>query len=83
MPRTTKTVRVADLKRQANTALAVQADSSTPEFRRGVIAVIESVLMNSGNYNGFGYTNLTDDMKDAEGYLLPGQPADDTRRRYF
>jgi hypothetical protein len=78
-----KTIDVATIKDKANIALAVESEGNTPDFRRGIFTMLESILMDTGNYKGFQYTNLTPEMKNEEGYLLPGEPKDDTRRRYY
>ena len=78
-----KTIAVDDIKATANKALSMPDNEyNTEEGRRGIIFMVESVLHATANYKGFRYTNLTDEMKDASGYLKPGQPADDTRRHY-
>ncbi len=59
-----KTMNVEDLKNYANNQLSTsiryerQKDSLEnidAEFRKGVMAMIEAVLMDTGNYKGFRY----------------------------
>jgi hypothetical protein len=53
MPR--KTVEVADLLERVNTYL--NGDFASEEAKAGACSVLESVLHDTGNYKGFGYTH--------------------------
>ena len=55
--RTRKTIRVSDLRLKANDMLSLSACSL--EKREGVIALLTSVLHETGNYRGFGYLDST------------------------
>jgi hypothetical protein len=48
-----KTVNVNCLREAANNMLATS--TSSPEFRLGICVMIEQVLLDSDNYNGFRY----------------------------
>jgi hypothetical protein len=69
-----KTFRVVDLIDKINRMLAISTCSQ--ETRCGMIAVLESVLHDTGNYRGFNY------IKDGVVCTYADQP-DDTRRYYY
>jgi hypothetical protein len=77
-----KTVPVADLVDRANRMLA--ADGSTPEGRAAIAVMVESVLLDTGNYRGFSY--LPSEYLPAEeqtpGHVLR-DGMDHTRRYYY
>lgn len=80
-----KTVPVQQVLNAANTMLqtkdsTLRLDDVTPEqaFRRGVAAMLEVVLHNTGNYHGFRYQPT--EMLTPE-QLRPDY--DDTRRQYY
>jgi hypothetical protein len=77
-----KTIDVAAVKDRANTMLEVQ---STPEARRAVAVLLESVLHATGNYRGFKYQiseyNTTEEFHRS-GMVLR-ENYDDTRRYYY
>lgn len=62
-----KTFSVKELKEFANKSLARIDSDATGEFKAGVCTVIERVLMDSGNYNGFRF--LDNDKLDVDGYF--------------
>lgn len=70
MPR--KTVSVESLLRQANAMLA--AKGSTPDGREAVCALLESVLLETGNYVGFRYldTNEVEGAGTRRQYAMKG-----------
>ena len=74
-----KTVSVEFVKERANAFLANSEDGMA-EMRKGIAALLESVLFEANAYKGFGYlpSELSDEFPNPlkEGY-------DDTRRRYF
>lgn len=80
-----KTHSVAALIEQANYSL--EHDEHGPEFRKGVMMMLEKVLFDTGNYKGFRY--LTEEevpkgqepgiRKVAEKNVFP----DTTRVRYY
>ena len=88
-----KTADISDIVETANRILAGQWPANTPEFRSGVIVMLENILMNTGHY-GFRY--LTN--HELPGNVLPGVRykadgsihsveerflnTDDTRRQY-
>ncbi len=60
-----KTIKVQELKRLINDMIK----GSVNEYKEGRIALavlLETVLMDTGNYHGFRYLN-PDDMKDVQG----------------
>lgn len=65
-----KTVSLADLTKRVNHVLSATADDMTSD-RIAVSVLLESVLMDAGNYHGFQFT-------DGEHGRL-----DDTRRAYY
>lgn len=77
-----KTISVEAVKDRANTMLEVQ---STPEARRAVAVLLESVLQATGNYKGFRYLpeeyNSQEEYERTKEVLREGY--DDTRRRYY
>jgi hypothetical protein len=85
-----KTVDVQQLKERVNRALRDAADfqdstkglEGAQAFRQGLAAVLEDVLMASGNYKGFNYVCLENAERDADGYLVPGT-YDETKRVYY
>jgi len=48
-----KTINIAELTASVNKMLS--ESTLGPEQRRGMITVLESVLLSTGNYRGFGY----------------------------
>lgn len=93
-----KTFKVADFKSRANYFLANSHDDKK-EQRLAYATMVEGVLMDTGNYQGFGYLNA-DDMKGSENGTSVGinfttatdsaqaykerfEDTDDSRRFYF
>jgi hypothetical protein len=72
-----KTVSVEYVKERANTFLAT-SDDSMAGMRRGMAALLESVLFETGNYKGFRY--LSTEWDESTETLREGY--DDTRREY-
>lgn len=72
-----KTIEVEAIRDRVNTMLEVQ---STPEARRAVAVLLESVLMATGNYHGFKY--LASEWQDGAAFRLR-ENYDDTRRYYY
>lgn len=81
-----KTIDVQKMKEYANEVL--QSSTWSPEFRFGIITMVERILMDSGNYRGFRYL----DSAELPENVLPGIVTitegeysfpDETRRRYF
>lgn len=56
--RTRKTANVAEILRSVNMKLA--RSTCSPHMRLGMIAVLETVLHDSGLYSGFGYLSSAD-----------------------
>ena len=57
MPRGRKTILVDDVKAKANVALA---NHSSKDAKGAICAMIESVLMETNNYNGFCWLQHVD-----------------------
>lgn len=77
MPR--KTHAVLEAKKKANLLLGLKGEEFTPEFRQGVISMIEAILHSTGNYRGFKYRYSEWDMERHE---LKAD-YDDSRREYY
>ena len=75
-----KTVDIEALKKRANMMLGLKGDEHTVEFRRGVIAMLEFALFESGQYKGFGYRLSEWDFTNNPPTLR--KTIDDTRRKY-
>lgn len=71
-----KTIEVDRVLATANYYLA--APNTTAENRKGIYALLESILFATEQYRGFGY--LPSEV-DANGALLPDY--DETRRHYY
>ena len=94
-----KTMNVVDLKDYANNQLSTsiryerQKDSFEnidAEYRKGVMAMIEAVLMDTDNYNGYRYlaidevpTGCTPGIRRDRGEENMFDDTDNTRVRYF
>ena len=61
-----KTIKVEKIRTQINSMIA--GSTCSPDGRQGMIQVLESILHESGNYNGFRYL-LPDEVPAGE---LPG-----------
>jgi len=61
-----KTIRVEALRSYANDIL--QMDGLSKDMRNGIILMIERVLHDCGNYNGFNYLSSASLSKD----IIPG-----------
>lgn len=73
-PKPKLTVHVDTLKELANEIL--ESDHEVSDFRRGVVKLLETALIQSGQYAGFDYLGQTRDDQDR--IVIP----DETRRRY-
>ncbi len=50
-----KKINVIAVLTEANKQLAKQDDEATEDFKKGVCIMIERILMDTGNYNGYNY----------------------------
>ena len=66
--RSKKTVEVYGLVEWANKQLARTDEYAGMEFKAGIATMVERLLMDSGNYNGFGFINNDDSALGTEGY---------------
>lgn len=73
-----KTVNVAWLVDKTNQFLATSEPKMTGE-RRGMTAVLEAVLFETGQYKGYGYLP----SQWNEGELILAEDRDETRRHYY
>lgn len=67
----TKTVKVDDIKQVANRRL-IESKGHEVEYRKGIMAMIETVLHMSGNYKGFYYLQSKDIKEGNPGINLEG-----------
>jgi len=70
-----KTVEVNTLKTQINALLACEGTGSAP--RMALARVLESVLMDTGNYRGYGYIKWMNGGCDA--WQAAGSPEDNSK----
>ena len=90
MARKRKTIDVSEVLMNANRLLAApDSDHCTPAFRKGVAAMLESVLWATSNYNGFNYLGWAVEG-GCERWREAGSPkdnapfiGDETRRVYY
>jgi len=68
MPKAKKTTEVIPLLVWANLQLARHDEFATPNFKSGIIAMLEKLLQSSGNYKGYSYNNSSDCEYDTPGY---------------
>jgi len=60
-----KTVEVGKILRMANAFLA--AENTTADEREGVAAILEAILFETGNYEGFRYLEGADYPEESDG----------------
>ena len=63
-----KTVEVMKLLKWANLQLARTDSRATTEWKAGVCTIIEQVLMDTGNYDGFGFIDNSNSETGTLGY---------------
>jgi hypothetical protein len=63
-----KTIDVLEILEYGNYQLSRTDDDATKEFKIGVIAMIESVLNRTDNYNGFMFISNSDSDVNTLGY---------------
>lgn len=87
MARSRKTIEVKALKEEANRLLALPDHSD--DFRKGIMIMIERILMDSNCYNGFNYLGWAKEG-GYDRWVADGQPQDttpylgnETRRFYY
>lgn len=66
MERTRKTIHVEDVKKRINNFLRDTKDFMKPE-RESMAIMLESILMDTGNYKGFGYLTKNSMANSKEG----------------
>lgn len=64
-----KTVGVSQMLDYANSQLQRQDPDATKEFKSGVCVMIERILHDTGNYNGFMFINPQDSDHGTLGYF--------------
>ena len=98
MARTKKTIRIEDVLTLANDMLRDSVDKND-KVRAGVSVLLESILHNTGNYNGFKYlteremkvsrlgesvgVNSKEDGSFIEDYDERFEGTDESRRMYY
>lgn len=69
MAKRKKTIKVEDLLEYANKQLArPESDIVTISFKAGICTMIERVLLDTGNYNGFCFNDPDNTKTDTFGY---------------
>ena len=63
-----KTIDVVEMVEYANYQLSRTDETATKEFKIGVIAMLESILHRTNNYNGFMFVNNNESDIDTVGY---------------
>jgi len=76
MPR--KTIPVERVKELVNGMLERSADDVSPDSRLMVASLLETILMETGNYHGFGYLPGVIDFDKNPPEVI----GDESRRRY-
>lgn len=63
-----KTIDVESVKEYCNSILARKYDGMfiTPEVKHGVVLMIDHILMETGNYKGYGYLDQNTDDRSIE-----------------
>jgi len=85
-----KTFEVEKIREIANGFLKSEWSGHTKEFREGVMAMVENILMESNNYHGFTYLEQrelpdlsTPGIRSGETYEEKFSNTDHTRVYYF
>ena len=63
-----KTIYVLEMVEYYNYQLSRTDETATKEFKIGVIAMLESILHRTNNYNGFMFVNNNESDIDTVGY---------------
>tara|TARA_B100001094_G_scaffold330879_1_gene397305 strand:- start:1994 stop:2227 length:234 start_codon:yes stop_codon:yes gene_type:complete len=63
-----KTTSVKDMIEDANFNLARTDPFATTDYKRAICDMLEGVLMNTGNYRGFGFIDNDDSDHGTHGY---------------
>ena len=63
-----KTTEVSVMLDWANTQLKRTDEFATTDFKAGIAATIERILLNTNNYKGFGFINNNDSEIGTLGY---------------
>jgi hypothetical protein len=69
MPRKKKTLGVSHMLDYANNQLARTDEYGSMDFKSGVCAMIERILHDTENYNGFMFVNPNDSDHGSLGYF--------------
>lgn len=78
MSKSKKTVPVAQILKRANEILALDNQHVNADFRRGVASLMEHILHQTGNYQGFNYVAWTDEG-GCEQWRRDGMPVDNDK----
>lgn len=77
-----KNASIAEVIQKANKYLAREHETCTPDFRHGVIVMVEDVLFQNDVYAGFNYLpSVFEKGEDGLSHIKVG--ADLTRRQYY
>jgi len=76
-----KTINVNAILAEANKQLARQDEFATTEFKAGVCVILERILMDTGNYDGFNY-NLWNNGGWAQ-WQKDGEPEGQEKEKYM
>ena len=77
-----KTINVDSILAEANKQLARKDKFATADFKAGVCVMIERILMNTGNYNGYNY-NLWTNGGGLEQWYKDGEPDFPEKEKYL
>lgn len=76
-----KTVDVSDLLEIGNKMLRSESGHQTPEFRKGVAAMMEALLHKAEQYGGFNYNHWCSVGYNA--WERDGRPEGEAKEKYF
>ena len=68
MPKSRKTIVVADVKSLVNGMLARPLSAIERDSKVTLCCLVEEILMSTGNYRGFGFTNPSTEVGDDDYY---------------
>ncbi len=76
-----KTFNVSEILVEANKQLARKDAEATEEFKKGVCVMIERILINTKNYNGYNYNLWSNGGFDA--WQKAGEPDFPEKEKYM
>ena len=81
MAKKRKTFEIEKLKEYANTQLARTDDTATADFKSGVAVMLQRVLFDTNNYNG--YQHLYWDKQGYQEWVAAGEPDFPEKYKYI